>query len=88
MHRRITPSLIEETAILIQDIEEIKVGLRSQPIKVPNLKIGPLFMFISREVCDAQGISLQNGNGCRSLRRHRLTSPWHCLQECVLDVVS
>lgn len=46
MHWRITPSLVEETAILIQDIEEIEIGLRSQPIKVTDFKIGPLITFI------------------------------------------
>lgn len=53
MHRRIAPSLVKETAILIQHIEEIDVGFRSQPIKVTNFKIGPLVTCISREGLDA-----------------------------------
>ena len=48
MHRRIAPPLVKETAILIQDVEEVKVGLRSQPIKVPNFKIRPLLTTVSR----------------------------------------
>lgn len=47
VHRRITPSLVEETAILIQDVEKIDVGFRSQPIKVTNFKVGPLVTYIS-----------------------------------------
>ncbi len=49
MHRRIAPPLVEEAAILIQDFEEINVGFRSQPVEVPNLKVGPLYTHISRE---------------------------------------
>lgn len=48
MHGRIAPSLVEETTILIQDFKEVKVGLRSQPIQVPNFKIGPLLTIVSR----------------------------------------
>lgn len=47
MHRRITPSLVEESAILIQDIEEIEIRLRSQPIKIANFEVGPLITFVS-----------------------------------------
>ena len=79
MHRRITPSLVEETAILIQDIEEIEIRLRSQPIKVTNFKVGPLITFISIEsllVLDKE--NLRNGNDYKILHHHRLTNPRHC----------
>ena len=42
VHRRIAPSLVEETTVLVQLLEEVNVGLRSQPVEVTNLEIGPL----------------------------------------------
>lgn len=44
----ITPSLVEETTILIEGIKEIKVGLASEPVQVTNLKVGPLFSIVSQ----------------------------------------
>ena len=38
----ITPSLVEETAILVQRLEEIGVRLAAEPLKAANLKVGPL----------------------------------------------
>ena len=75
MHGGIAPSLIEETAILVQDLEEIEIGLRSQPVKIPHFKIRPLVKYISQGAWDAQNSSLRSGNGCRTPRRHRSTSP-------------
>lgn len=49
MHRGIAPSLIEETAILVQDFEEIEIGLRSQPIKIPHFEVRPLVKYVSQE---------------------------------------
>ena len=88
MYRRVSPSLVKETAILIQDFEEIKIGLRSQPIEVTNFKVGPLVKYVSPAVGDARLKNLRNGNDCRSPRHHRSTSPYHCPQECALDVIS
>ena len=89
MHWRITPSLVEETAILIQDIEEIEIRLRSQPIKITDFKVGPLITFISRGsllVLDKE--NLRNGNDYKTLRHHRSTSPRHCPQEYAPGVIS
>lgn len=38
----ITPSLVEETAILVQRLEEVEVRLAAEPLKATNLKVGPL----------------------------------------------
>lgn len=38
----ITPSLIEEAAILVEPVEVIRVGLGSKPIEIPNFEVGPL----------------------------------------------
>lgn len=38
----ITPSLIEETAILVERLKEVKVRLASEPRQATNLKVGPL----------------------------------------------
>jgi hypothetical protein len=43
VHRSITPSLVEETAILVQRLEVVNVGLGSQPVQVADLKVGPLW---------------------------------------------
>jgi hypothetical protein len=39
--RRITPSLIEETTILIERLEEIEVRLAAKPGQATNFKVGP-----------------------------------------------
>lgn len=53
MHWRVAPSLVEKAAIPIQNLEEIGVGFRSQPVEVPNFKIRPLVVFISRYIQEA-----------------------------------
>lgn len=40
--RSIAPALVEEAAILVKAVEKVDVLLRSKPIKVSNLEIGPL----------------------------------------------
>ena len=42
MHRGVTPSLVEETTVTIQGLEEVDVRLASEPIKVADLEVGPL----------------------------------------------
>jgi hypothetical protein len=42
VHGSITPSLVEETAILVQRLEEVEVRLAAEPLKAANLKVGPL----------------------------------------------
>ena len=40
--RSITPSLVEETAVLVKRLEEIEVRLAAEPGQATNLKVGPL----------------------------------------------
>jgi hypothetical protein len=40
--RSITPSLVEETTILIERLEEIEVRLAAEPGQATDLKVGPL----------------------------------------------
>lgn len=40
--RSITPSLVEETTVLVKRLEEIEVRLASEPGQATNLKVGPL----------------------------------------------
>ena len=75
MYGRVSPSLVKETAILIQDFEEIKIGFRSQPIEVTDFKVGPLVEHVSQAVGDAPLDNLRNDNDCRTPRHHRSTSP-------------
>ena len=75
MHRGIAPSLIEETAILVQDFEEIEIGLRSQPVKIPHFEVRPLVKYVSQGAWNAQNSGLRSGSGCRTPRHHRSTSP-------------
>lgn len=42
VYRSITPSLVEEAAILVELVEVIRVGLGSKPIEIPNFEVGPL----------------------------------------------
>lgn len=38
----VTPPFVEEAAVLVQSVEEVSVGLGSEPIEVADLEIGPL----------------------------------------------
>lgn len=38
----IPPSLVEETTIPVQRVEEVDVGLRSEPVQIADLEVGPL----------------------------------------------
>lgn len=38
----ITPTFVEESSILIELLEEIRVGFGSKPVEVTNLKVRPL----------------------------------------------
>lgn len=40
--RSITPSLVEETTVLVEGLKEVNVGLGSQPVQVADLEVGPL----------------------------------------------
>ena len=42
VNRRISPSFVEETAILIEGLEEIDVGLGPEPVEVTDFEVGPL----------------------------------------------
>lgn len=37
----ISPALVEETTVLVENVEEVRVGLRAEPVEVTNLKVGP-----------------------------------------------
>lgn len=38
----ITPSLVEETTVLVERLKEVEVRLASEPRQATNLKVGPL----------------------------------------------
>jgi hypothetical protein len=38
----VTPALVEETAVLVQSLEEVDVGLAAQPLQTADLEVGPL----------------------------------------------
>lgn len=40
---RITPTFVEEPSVLIKLVEEVEIGIGSQPVKVADLEIGPLY---------------------------------------------
>jgi hypothetical protein len=42
MNRSITPTLIKESAILVERLEVVDVCLGAQPLKAADLKVGPL----------------------------------------------
>ena len=42
MNGRVSPSLVEEAAILVQLVEEVEIWLRSQPVEIADLEVGPL----------------------------------------------
>lgn len=42
VNRCITPSLVEETTILVKRLEVVDVLLGSEPVKVTNLEVRPL----------------------------------------------
>jgi hypothetical protein len=46
MDRRITPTFVEESTILVQLFEEVCVRFRPEPLKVADFEVGPL-----REFC-------------------------------------
>lgn len=39
----ITPSLVEETTVLVQRLKEVEVRLASEPRKATDLEVGPLY---------------------------------------------
>ena len=39
VHRRISPSLVEETAVVVERVEKIKIGVGSQPFQATNFEI-------------------------------------------------
>lgn len=42
VHRGVAPTLVEETAILVELVKVVEVGRRAQPVEIPNFKVGPL----------------------------------------------
>lgn len=42
VYRRVTPALVEESAVLVERLKEVGVGLGPEPVQVANLKVGPL----------------------------------------------
>lgn len=55
MHRRISPSFVEEPALLVEEVEVGLVGLASPEVHVGNLKIGP-------EMAQVVGVAVVVGN--------------------------
>lgn len=45
--RRISPTLVEETTVLVQRLKVINVLLAAQPLQTANLKVGPLLFLVS-----------------------------------------
>ena len=41
MHRRVTPPLVEEAAVFVQRLEEIRVCLRPEPVQTADLEVRP-----------------------------------------------
>lgn len=73
MDRRIAPSLVEKSPILVELVEEVDISVRPQPVKIANLEIGPLH---ESQLKSKKGLKLrlQNGNGYTNLRRHHLAT--------------
>lgn len=44
MNRCVAPTLVEKATVLIQRLEKVDVGLRTQPVQVADLKVGPLII--------------------------------------------
>ncbi len=42
VHRRVTPSLVEETAVLVERLEIVGVRGRSEPVQAADFEVGPL----------------------------------------------
>lgn len=47
VHRRVAPSLVEESAVLVEGVEEIDVGVGSQPFEITDFEVGPLFHLLA-----------------------------------------
>ena len=75
MNGSVAPSLVEETAVLIQLLEEVDIRFRSEPIEVSDFEVGPLKPCVSFYSQYLVIKNVQNGNGCNSLLRHRSTMP-------------
>jgi len=41
MYWSITPTLVEESTILVERLEKVEIGFRSKPIQVTNFEVGP-----------------------------------------------
>jgi len=42
VYRGIAPSFVEEAPVFVKTCEEVNVGVRTKPVQVANLKVGPL----------------------------------------------
>ena len=42
VYRSIAPAFIEEAAIFVKSFEKVKVRLRTEPVEIPDLEVGPL----------------------------------------------
>jgi hypothetical protein len=74
MYRSITPTLVEESTILVERLEKVEVGFRSEPIKVTDFEIRPLGNTLAR-ILRVILCNLPYGNGCRSLHHHHSRNP-------------
>jgi hypothetical protein len=74
MYGSITPTLVEESTILVERFEVVEVGFRSEPIEVTDFEVGPLRIHISKDFWKIIR-DLPYGNGCRSLRHHHSRNP-------------
>lgn len=41
VHRRVAPTLIEETTSVVQGSEVVDIGIGPEPIQIPNFEVGP-----------------------------------------------
>jgi hypothetical protein len=42
VHGGVTPTLVEETAVLVEGIEVVEVGGAAEPVEVADFEVGPL----------------------------------------------
>ena len=42
VYRCIAPALIEEAAVFVESVEKVRICLRSKPVEIANLEVGPL----------------------------------------------
>ena len=78
VHRGVAPALVVEAALLVEEVEELRVCLAAPEVKVANLEIAPDYTEgpggdESDESCGKDTLGgTYNGSGCSArLRRRR-----------------